>query len=115
MGSPISRRLWATGWARFRPLITLAVCYVALGFVLRVGLWIAFGRAQHVSGLSFSWILAAGVVADAVESLYLLAPFATLLWLMPDEIWWSSVARSLLLTGALLWLSMLTFVATAEY
>ena len=95
--------------------MTLAVCYVSLGFVLRLVLWIAFGRVQQVSGVSLSWILAAGVAADAVQSLYLLAPFAVVLWLMPDRLYRSVAARSLLLAGAFLWVLSLTFVAAAEY
>jgi len=110
-----SRALWAPGLARFRPLIALATWYIALGALLRVLLWWAFGHAQHVSAVSVGWILSAGALADAVESLYLLAPFALFLWLAPDP-WlrFSGMRRSTLVVS-FLWLFALLFAAVAEY
>ncbi|MEJ1966308.1 MAG: sulfatase-like hydrolase/transferase [Gammaproteobacteria bacterium] len=115
MDSTHPRHSWTTGLARFRPLFTLAGLYVALGLLLRVVLWFAFGHAQQVSGAALLWILAAGAVADAVQSLYLLAPFAVLLWLLPDRPYRSTAMRVTLLAGAFLWLFGLTFVAAIEY
>ena len=115
MDSLFSRPLWTTGRARFRPLFTLATLYVALGLVLRVVLWWTFGRLQQVSDTSLAWIVAAGMVADAVQSLYLLAPFALVLWLLPDRPYHSTVMRVTLLIGAFAWLFGLTFVAAIEY
>jgi hypothetical protein len=73
------------GRDRFRPLVALAAWYVVLGLVLRVVLWVAFGRTQQVSFGALAWILPTGAVADAVQSLYLLTPFALALWLLPDR------------------------------
>ncbi|HEV7715851.1 MAG TPA: LTA synthase family protein [Steroidobacteraceae bacterium] len=101
--------------ARFRPLLTLTTLYVALGLVLRVALWSTFGRLQEVSAAALVWILASGMVADAVQSLYLLAPFALLLWLLPDRPYNSRGMRVTLLVGAFAWLFGLTFVAAIEY
>jgi phosphoglycerol transferase MdoB-like AlkP superfamily enzyme len=115
MDLPFPRRLWTTGRARFRPLFTLATLYVTLGLILRVALWSTFGRPQQVGGASLTWILAAGAAADTVQSLYLLAPFAVLLWLLPDRPYRSRAMRGTLLTGAFLWLFGLTFVAAIEY
>jgi phosphoglycerol transferase MdoB-like AlkP superfamily enzyme len=109
------RRSWSAGRARFRPLFTLAAWYVLLGLALRVTLWSAFGRLQQVSDASLGWILSAGLVADIVQSLYLLAPFALLLWLLPDKVFRSRPMRATLLTGAFVWMFGLTFVAAAEY
>ncbi len=114
MDSLFARRL-TTGPARFRPLLTFATWYVLLGIVLRIALWLAFGRAQQVTGASLAWILASGVAADAVQSLYLLAPFALVLWLLPDKHFRSPTVRAALLSGAFLWMFALTFVAAAEY
>ena len=109
------RDLWTAGQARFRPLLTLAALYVVLGLVLRVVLWSTFGLAQQVSGTSLTWILAAGAVADVVQSLYLLAPFALLLWLLPDRPYRSRAMRITLLAGAFIWIFGLSFVAAIEY
>ena len=109
------RRSYTAGWARFRPLSALALWYVLLGIALRVVLWSAFGRVQQVSDTSLAWILAAGIGADIVQSLYLLAPFALLLWLLPDKALQWRAMRPAVLTGAFVWMFALTFVATAEY
>jgi phosphoglycerol transferase MdoB-like AlkP superfamily enzyme len=109
------RQSWTAGRARFRPLFTLAAWYVLLGIALRVTLWSAFGRLQQVSDASLGWILSAGVAADVVQSLYLLAPFALLLWLLPDKAFRSRPMQVTLLTGAFVWMFALTFVAAAEY
>ena len=109
------RRSYTAGRARFRPLFTLALWYVLLGIALRVVLWSAFGRVQQVSDTSLAWILAAGIGADIVQSLYLLAPFALLLWLLPDKALQWRAMRPAVLTGAFVWMFALTFVATAEY
>jgi phosphoglycerol transferase MdoB-like AlkP superfamily enzyme len=109
------RQSWTAGRARFRPLFTLAAWYVLLGIALRVTLWSAFGRIQQVSDASLGWILSAGVAADIVQSLYLLAPFAILLWLLPDKAFRSRPMQVTLLSGAFVWMFGLTFVAAAEY
>jgi phosphoglycerol transferase MdoB-like AlkP superfamily enzyme len=109
-------RAWrSAGPGRFRPLLTLALWYMSLGLLLRVVLWIAFGRAQQVGALTLPAVLAAGTVADAVQSVYLLAPFAIFLWLTPDGLYRSRAMRTVLLAGAFVWMFSLTFVAAIEY
>jgi len=105
----------AAGLARFRPLIALAVAYALLGFVLRFLLWWFFGRLQGVSDVALLWILPVGAVADLVQSLYLLAPFAFFLWLMPDKAYRSRAMRVLIPAGAFVWISGFVFVAAIEY
>ncbi len=103
------------GWERFRPLIALALWYVCLGMLLRGVLWMAFGRAQQVHALSMPALLASGIVADLVQSFYLLAPFALILWLTPDRLLQSRAMRSTLLVCAFVWVFSLTFVSAIEY
>ena len=103
------------GWERFRPLFALALWYVCLGLLLRVFLWVAFGRAQQVHALSMPALLASGIVADLVQSIYLLAPFALILWLTPDRQLNSRFMRSTLLVCAFVWVFSLTFVSAIEY
>src|SRR5262245_59630219 len=115
MDSPLARPLWRAGSDRFRPLLTLAAWYGVLGLVLRVVLWMAFARGQQVSVAALGWILPAGAFADAIQSLYLLLPFALLLWLLPDRPYRSKVMHGTLLVGAFVWMFGLTFVAAIEY
>jgi phosphoglycerol transferase MdoB-like AlkP superfamily enzyme len=103
------------GFARFKPLYLLAGCYVAIGAVLRLVLWRAFGIEQHVSAATFAWLLPAGAAADAAEALYLLAPFAVFLWLLPDRVHGKRITRAIMLAGSFLWLFGLLFVAAIEY
>jgi phosphoglycerol transferase MdoB-like AlkP superfamily enzyme len=115
MDSPLARPSWAPGRDRFRPLLTLAAWYVVLGSIVRLVLWAAFGRTQQVGAGALGWILTAGAVADAVQSLYLLTPFALVLWLLPDRPYRSRAMRVTLLVGAFVWMFGLTFVAAIEY
>jgi phosphoglycerol transferase MdoB-like AlkP superfamily enzyme len=82
---------------------------------VRFVLWVAFARTQQVSAAALIWILPAGTFADAVQSLYLLLPFALVLWLMPDRPYQSKVMRATVLVGAFAWMFGLTFVAAVEY
>jgi phosphoglycerol transferase MdoB-like AlkP superfamily enzyme len=109
---------WLSGrpvFARFWPLATLALWYVALGLVLRLVLWVAFGVPAQVAPSALAWLLPAGIAADAVQSLYLLAPFALFLWLVPDRWYRSRGAAAVVLGGAFLWMVGLTFVAAVQY
>ena len=107
--------LRTVGTGRFRPLFTLALWYACLGLLLRIVLWAAFGRVQQVSALSLPGLLAAGVIADLIQSFYLLAPFAVFLWLTPDSFYRRPTVRRLLLGGAFVWMFAFTFVAAIEY
>ncbi len=115
MDSLLARPAWRAGSDRFRPLLTLSAWYVALGLVLRVVLWAAFARGQQVGAGALAWILPAGALADAVQSLYLLLPLALVLWLMPDRPYRSKLMHAALLGGAFVWMFALTFVAAIEY
>jgi phosphoglycerol transferase MdoB-like AlkP superfamily enzyme len=50
-----------------------------------------------------------------VQSLYLLAAFAAVLWLIPDRLYGSSGTRLLFFVGAFSWIAAALFVATAEF
>ncbi len=66
---------------RYRPILQFAAGYLGLGLLLRVVLWVWFGREAHVSIASMLWVLPAGLVSDAIQSLYFLLPVALYLWL----------------------------------
>lgn len=101
--------------SRFRPLLHLASWYLLLGAVLRCALWWTFGRTGGVSLHEASLSILAGVPADAAQSLYLLAPFALLLALMPDRWVRTAAFARIARVGVFVWLYALTFIAFAEY
>ena len=101
--------------ARFRPLLTLVLWYVSLGLLLRVVLWIAFGRAQQVGAGTLLGLLCSGAFADLIQSFYLLAAYALFLWLTPDRLYRSRVVQFGVLVAAFVWMFGLTFVAAVEY
>ena len=115
MPAPTTSLTQRPGWQRYAPAGTLALCYLALCLITRLLLWWSFGRDSQVSLRALAWIIPAGLVADAVQSLYLLAPLLLFLWLCPDRWQRSRVMRGVLLGGAALWLFGMLFVAAAEY
>jgi phosphoglycerol transferase MdoB-like AlkP superfamily enzyme len=99
---------------RFAPAVALAVLYVSLGFVARIALWARFGPAADVPALDLPWLLLAGLLNDAVESLYLFAPFTLYLLLVPDRWHRTPLHRGLLLAGTALTIGALLYLAVAE-
>ena len=100
--------------ARFAPLLTLALWYVAVCGLVRIALFFAFGPAAQVRWSAPLWIIPAGVIADAVQALYLLTPFALFLWLMPDR-WYRRGAAPVLRAGSALFMFIFLFVAAIEF
>lgn len=104
-----------TGWPRFRPLLLLLSWYLAVGLLLRAALWWSFGRSVGVSDIAFLGTLGAGIAADAVQGLYLFAPFALLAWLLPDRLLRARSMRATLLATSGLTFFGLGFLAAVEY
>lgn len=104
-----------SGWPRFRPLLTILTWYLVVGLLLRAALWWSFGRPAGVSDIAFGGTLTAGIVADTVQALYLLAPFAMLAWLAPDRWFRTWGMRVAILALSALFIFQLGFVAVAEY
>ena len=94
---------------RHAPWLVLVVVYLALGLATRLVLWGQFGLAADVAVTRLPWILLAGLVNDAVESLYLFAPFALYTLLLPDR-WFRTRVN-----GALLSIATATIIATLLY
>ena len=99
---------------RFAPAAALAAFYVSLGVVARIVLWVRFGPAADVSALDLPWLLLAGLVNDAVESLYLFAPFVLYLLLAPDRWHRARLHHILLLVGTAATVGALIYLAVAE-
>lgn len=104
-----------TARQRFAPLFTLSCWYIGICAVLRLALWFGFGAAAQVRGSELLWIIPAGAISDAITSLYLLAPFAVFLWLLPDRWYRKPGMRALLLTGSTLFMFAFLFIAAIEF
>jgi phosphoglycerol transferase MdoB-like AlkP superfamily enzyme len=102
-------------FVRFFPLYALALFYVGLGFALRVVLFAQFGAHADVHFAQLPGILLAGVVNDAVESLYLLAPLALYILLLPDRWYRSRLNRYAIWLGAALSIAVVLYLAAVEY
>jgi phosphoglycerol transferase MdoB-like AlkP superfamily enzyme len=100
---------------RYAPLLVLALWYLALCSATRLALWWSFGQDAQVGARSLLWIMPAGVIADAVQSLYLLAPLALFLWLCPDRWQRTAPMRAVLLAGTAAWMFGMLFIAVTEY
>lgn len=96
-------------------MLALGGWYLVLQSILRVVLWAAFGRQTGVGAWQLSWVLPTGVLSDLIEAIYLLVPWALLLWLIPDRWYRSRWFRNTVLGAAFLWMIFLSFAAIAEY
>jgi phosphoglycerol transferase MdoB-like AlkP superfamily enzyme len=100
---------------RFAPCLTLLAVYLALGCATRVLLWTRFGLDADVAVGRLPWILMAGTVNDFVEGLYLFAPFALYILVLPDR-WFRSRPHRVLLFGfTAIGVAALLYLAAAEY
>jgi phosphoglycerol transferase MdoB-like AlkP superfamily enzyme len=91
------------------------VVYLVLGFASRLILWAKFGLDADVSALSLPFLMFAGLLNDFAESLYLFAPFALYILLLPDRWfrkWWNRAATY---TGTLLCIVGLLYLSATEY
>ncbi len=100
---------------RFAPILALAAWYVVVATLTRLVLWGVFGTKAGIGVASLGWILPAGLVADTLQALYLLAPLTLLLLLLTDRWHGTPVMRGLLLGGSFLWMFGMLFVAASEY
>ena len=100
---------------RYWPVYTLSAFYLVLGSILRVVLWWAYGRESGVQLAALPGIVGAGVVNDAVQSLYFFAPFALYILLLRDVWYRSRVNRWVLTVGNFLTIFALIYLAFVEF
>src|SRR5262245_11054065 len=100
---------------RLRPLWVLAVLYLLLPGALRLALWLRFGLEAGVGAAQLPAVLALGTVNDAVELLYLLAPFALYLALLPQRWYATAAQRALLAVATYAVLFGMLFLGPLEY
>ena len=101
--------------SRFAPILALAAWYVVVSTLTRLVLWGVFGTNAGVGVASLGWILPAGLVADVLQAIYLLAPLTLLVMLLTDRWHGTALMRGLLLGGSFLWMFGMLFVAASEY
>jgi phosphoglycerol transferase MdoB-like AlkP superfamily enzyme len=100
---------------RFSPWLTIVAVYLVLGLAGRALLWARFGLEADVGALRLPYVLTAGFLNDLVESLYLFAPFALYILLVPDR-WFRSTANRVILYGATAaTITGLIYLTVAEY
>jgi phosphoglycerol transferase MdoB-like AlkP superfamily enzyme len=100
---------------RYWPVYALAGLYLILGLGTRIVLWSAFGADAAVGVGAVPPILAAGLVNDLVQCLYLLAPLALYILMLPDR-WYRTRANDiLLLAGSVVVLAVLIYLSVVEY
>jgi phosphoglycerol transferase MdoB-like AlkP superfamily enzyme len=104
-----------TAHARFSPWLTLVAVYVALGLAGRTLLWARFGIEADVAASRLPYILTAGFINDLIESLYLFAPFALYILLVPDRWFRSTANRVVLYTATAAAVAGLIYLTAAEY
>ena len=100
---------------RFAPALALGAIYVCLGAATRLVLWLKFGTAADVPAIDLPLLMLAGLLNDAVESLYIITPLALYLLLVPDHWYRTRASRALLAGGFVLTFSTLIYVAAAEF
>ena len=100
---------------RHRPWLLIVAVYLALGLTTRLVLWGRFGIDADVTASHLPWIVLAGTLNDAVEALYLFAPFALYLALLPDRWFCTTTHRVLLVTTLVCAIAGLAYLAAAEY
>ncbi|HXW10665.1 MAG TPA: sulfatase-like hydrolase/transferase [Steroidobacteraceae bacterium] len=100
---------------RYRPWLLIVSVYLVIGLLTRLVLWARFGIDADVTPGHVPWIVGAGAVNDVIEALYLFAPLALYLGLMPDR-WFSSAAnRALLPVVCACVIAGLLYLAAAEF
>lgn len=100
---------------RYRPVYAVAGFYLLLGLVSRCLLWWLYGGAADVPAALLPGILAGGLVNDFVEGLYLTAPLALCIMLLPDRWFRLRFSRRLMLAAVAAAVAVLTYLAIVEY
>ena len=100
---------------RYWPVYVLSGFYLALGSVLRVVLWWEYGRESGVALARLPWILIAGIANDAIQSLYIFAPLALYILLLPDAWYRSRVNRWVLTVGSFVTMFAGIYLAFIEF
>ncbi len=100
---------------RFRPLLWLATCFLALSTLTRLALLVATGVGVPASPVAWLYLFGVGSGYDLLALVYFATPLVLLLWLLPRRWLARSWGKGLVGLLCLLLLFVLLFVAVAEW
>lgn len=100
---------------RFSPWLALVAVYLVIGCIGRLVLWARFGPEADVGLSRLPYVLGTGLVNDLVESLYLFAPLALYILLLPDRWYRSTANRRLLFLATAASVAGLVYLAATEF
>ena len=100
---------------RFRPLLWLATCFLALSTLTRLALLLATGVGVPASPVAWLYLFGVGSGYDLLALVYFATPLVLLLWLLPRRWLARSWGKGLVGLLCLLLLFVLLFVAVAEW
>lgn len=103
------------GLKLLRPALLVGLLYLLLSLLLRLTMWWQFGREVEVGVAQVPFMLAIGVINDAVVLLYLLLPYLLYLLLATPRWHASRTGRALLLVGFALLCFLLVYLMAIEY
>lgn len=100
---------------RFRPLLWLAGCFLAISTLTRLALLVATGSGVAHSAANWLYLFGVGLGYDLLTFVYFAWPLVLLLWLLPRR--WLARRRGRVLVGLLCLVLLLValFVAVAEW
>lgn len=100
---------------RFRPLLWLGACFLAISALTRLALLIHTGSGVPASPGYWLYAFAVGLGYDLLSFVYFAWPMVLLLWLLPSRALSSRVGRGIVAGLCLLLLFALLFVAVSEW
>lgn len=101
--------------SRFRPLLWLGLCFLAVSTLTRLALLIATGNGVPASPGYWLYAFAVGLGYDVLAFVYFAWPLVLLLWVLPRR-WLARRPGTVLVGGlSLLLLFVLLFVAVSEW
>lgn len=100
---------------RFRPLLWLGVCFLAVSILTRAVLLWATGPGVAAAPADWAYAFGIGLLYDLIAMVYFAWPLVLLLWLMPRRWMAKPWARALVAGVCFVLLAVLLFVAVAEW
>lgn len=100
---------------RFRPLLWLGACFLAVCALTRLALLIQTGSGVPVSPGYWLYAFGIGLGYDLLSFVYFASPLVLLLWLLPKRVLSDRIGRGIVAGLCLLLLFAMLFVAVSEW
>lgn len=101
--------------SRYRPMLWLGICFLAISTVTRLALLLATGDGIPIDLGSYTYAFAVGLAYDLTAFVYFAIPLLLLLWLLPRRWLASRFGSALVASLCFLLLFVAAFVAVAEW